>query len=441
MLNYYSFALKKFILPFADKLMKTEVNKFYKLIEILQNYTPHEIKKWQNQRLKDLIHHAYHNTVYYKKLFDNLNISTKVINTIVDLKRLPVLTKEIIKNSFHDIQATDINNYPFNYSSTGGSSGDPLKYLLDNKSWSYSVANTIFNWEKSGFNYGDKYIALGSSSLFVNKKRSIKHSIYYKLKNKISLNGVNMSDRVCSEYINLVQDYNIKFIYGYASSIYLLAKYAAKKNINLDLIACFPTSEILTEKYRQQIQYAFQCQIIDCYGANDGGITAFEHIPGYFEVGYNCVFVQENTDSDGIGSILLTDLFNYAMPLINYKLGDVVQVNEKVNNDYKYNGQIINKVLGRSSDIIELENGNILTGPGFTILFKDLPVEYYFIEKLEGNSIKCSIMKLPEYSKSDEDVVRSTLKKQAGQDSEIIIDYINEITLSKSGKRKYFKTN
>ena len=200
--------------------------------------------------------------------------------------------------------------------------GDPMKYFLDIESWSFSNANYILNWEKTGYNYGDNYIALGSSSINVNQKKSIKHFLYYRLKNKVSFNGINMSNEVCNEYLEYIKQHKIKYIYGYASAIYLLSKYAEKHSIKVNINACFPTSEILTPLYRETIEKSFNCPVINCYGANDGGITAFEHQVGFFEVGYNSIVRIYEKDANMMGSALLTDLLNYAMPLINYQLGD-----------------------------------------------------------------------------------------------------------------------
>ena len=90
---------------------------------------------------------------------------------------------------------------------------------------------------------------------------------------------------------------------------------------------------------------------------------------------------------------------------------------------------------------MRLENGQILTGPGFTILFKDLPVEAYSIEKNGINSILCKIKKLSDYSKKDEEIVYSTFNKQAGPKAKISIKYTDEFKVQKSGKRKYFFSN
>lgn len=437
-MSVYSSVLKSLIIPFVDKSMKTDIMGNYTLITKMQNWTSSEVCEWQSKKLQKLIHHAYNNTEYYKELFDKLNINPNLVRSKDDLKKISILAKKKIRENYVKLIARNISTIPHIKSSTGGSTGVPLKFLLDKNSWSFSNANNIINWEKTDYNYGNKYIALGSTSLSVDKPKSIKHYLYYKLKNKIGLNGINLSDETCKNHIELIIRKNVKYIYGYASAIYLLAKYIYSNKIKLNISACFPTSEILTDLYRETIIKAFNCQIVNCYGAHDGGITAFEHEKGFFEVGYNSIITLKEKDDNNIGSVLLTDLFNYAMPLINYQLEDEIQIDDKKNKNYSYNGQIINHVFGRTSDVIRLENGRILTGPGFTVLFKDIPVESYCIEKNGKNSMLCTIKKLPKYNKDYENLIINTLKKQAGNDSIINLKYINDFSLTKSGKRRYF---
>jgi phenylacetate-CoA ligase len=440
MSKIYSKIIKNTILQIADRAMNTNIVSSYRQIKKIQEYSTNERKEWQNARLRQLIDYAYNNTKHYNQQFKQLGLLPENINSIEDLEKLPVLTKKTIRENLNNILSDCITSIPHIKSGTGGSSGDPLIYYQDRRSWSMCNANNIINWERVGYNYGDKFIALGSTSLYVNKKTLLKHKMYYYLKNKIALNGVNMSEKVCKNYINLIKKTKIRFIYGYASSIYILAKYALENNEKIKIGACFTTSEVLQDHFRRTIKNAFLCDILDCYGANDGGLNAFARYEGFYDVGYNCLVRIEKPDSNGIGPALLTDLFNFAMPLINYKIGDEIQIDETKNKDYPYNGQIINKVFGRTSDIIQLENGVTLTGPGFTILFKDLPVEHYCIKKSGINTIECSIVKLPGFTQYHEDIIRSTFKKQMGADTVFNIEYTIQIPQTKSGKRQYFKS-
>lgn len=405
----------------------------------MNSWTPLEVEAWQNNKLKDLVSHAYLHTKFYKELFDRLNISPEDIISKDDLYKIPVLTKQDIINNYSSLVPNNIDTIRYKKASTGGSMGDPLKYLLDIESWSYFNANSIVHWERTAYKYGQKYVALGSTSLFVNKKASIKHRFYYKLKGKIGMNGINMSEEVCSEYVSFIKNNKIIFIYGYASSIYLLAKYVLDHHIQIKINSCFPTSEMLTDLYRDTIINAFNCDIVNCYGARDGGINAFEHKKGYFETGYNSLFVLEDKFQKNRGSLLVTDLLNKAMPLINYKLGDEVEI-EVSDNKYIYNGQLIKRILGRSSDIIVLDNGHVLTGPGFTVLFSNIPIKAYKIKKLSNNELICEIIKNTDYTPEHEKIVLGSLKKHAGDNINIIINYKNSFELTSSGKRNYFYT-
>ena len=435
----YSNIIKNLFFPISDKYFKTHISKSIKQINYLSCLSKSEIILWQNNKLKELINHVYLNTKYYRNIFDSLKLKPENITSIEDLDKIPILTKEIIRNNFDDLIPSNIINHPYNKNATGGSGGDPLIYFLDNKSWSFSTANNIYNWEKKGFTLGKKYIALGSTSLYVDKENSLKHFLYYRMKNKIGLNGINMSNKVCENYISIIKKKKIKYLYGYASSIYMLSKYVIKKSISIDIKICFTTSEVLTDIFRKTIRTAFSSKILDCYGANDGGISAFEHEKGFFEVSYNSL-VRQKEIINNKGSLLVTDLLNYSMPLINYQIGDNVVINKNKNKISLYNGQIINKILGRISEVIELENGNVITGPGFTILFKDLPVEYYKIEKDGLNSIKCSLMVLPSYTKEHEELIQTTFKKQIGEETNFNLEYTDKFKVSNSGKIQYFKS-
>jgi phenylacetate-CoA ligase len=433
--------LKYFVLPVADKVMHTHTSYYLKSISELNKLSAAQIRAWQDEQLQRLILHAYDSTKYYRSLMDRLRLRPSDITCIDDLSLLPELTKEDIRSNFNDLQSAKLSMLHYRQASTGGSTGNPLKYLRDNRSWSFSNANNILNWEQYGYKYGDKYIALGSTSLFVNKSSSWKHKLYYLLKSKIGLNGINMSDQVCHSYVQLIKEQGVRFVYGYASSIYLLAKYCLKKGIALPITACFPTSEVLTDEYRTVIKKAFNCGILNCYGAHDGGVTAYDHDRGYFEVGYNCLVRTSDEHVESPSSFarpaLLTDVFNYSMPLINYRLGDdFVNVGTRAD----YNGQTIEKIGGRASDILKLENGHVLTGPGFTILFKDLPVNHYCIQKTGVNQVKCYIFQDAGFTNEHEALILGTLQHQLGHDVDIDIEYTLEIKRTPSGKVAYFLT-
>ena len=433
MRKIYACFLEFIVFPLADKVMKTKLMYYYHKIKQMEKWSAVEIENWQFENLKKLIAYAYENTVYYKELFDRIQIKPEDIRTTSDLSKIPFLTRELILENFDKLVSKKVKTIPHIQVMTGGTTGTPMTYLLDKISWSFSNADYIVNWEKAGFKFGDKHVALGGSSIFGGHGSSLKHIIYYGLKGKIKLDGMNLSDEVLKSYVDLIKKKRIKYIYGYASSIYLLAKYVATHKISLKINACFPTSEILTDNYREAILEAFNCKIVNCYGAHDGGITAFEHKRDTFEVGYN-VFIRVQTNKTK-GPILLTNLLNYAMPMINYQLGDEVKIKESTSG---YNGQVIEKVYGRIPDIIRLENGRILTGFSFFERIFNLPVKAWSLEKKKMNTLLCKVIKQHGYDESDEETLITKLKEYAGEDVTIEVKYFDKFKLTPSGKRNYY---
>lgn len=422
------------IFPVADFVMGTKAMHWYRNIKMMNDWSTEEIDIWQTNRLKELVQHAYNHTVYYKEVFDSIGLKPEDIETFDDLKKLPVLTKEIIKARFEDIKPDNIQQIKHRFSSTGGSTGDPLRFLLDENTWGFVTAAKINAWKSTGYHYGDLYVSLGSSSLFPVNKRSRIHEIYYRIRNTIPLNGMNMEDAVCKKYTDIILENKAHYLYGYASSIYLLALYVQKNSIQLDIKGVYSTSEVLTDAYRQTIESTFNVRVFDCYGARDGGITAYEVTSGFYNVSYNTFC--ETKDENSLSKLYCTNLIDFAFPFIRYELGDEVLLDK--DSDNQYNGQTIKKIGGRSADIIHLSNGKVLTNPGFTILFKAFNIEAYRVEQLGTLALKVRIQKMDSFEEHEEHDIIAAMKKHAGDDCEIVVEYVNQFEPLKNGKRSFF---
>ena len=109
-----------------------------------------------------------------------------------------------------------------------------------------------------------------------------------------------------------------------------------------------------------------------------------------------------------------------------------------MDNHNDYNGQVLSKVFGRSSDVIELSNGNVLTGPGFTIFFKDVDVEAYSVKQTGNLELTIQIKENSNYIPENDKLIIQTMKKYAGSDCKIVLQKVDKFDLLKSGKRKYF---
>ena len=424
----------KVVLPIADKAYHTNISHWYDKVSDMISWSPEQIKIWQNANLQSLIKDAYDYTPYYHDLFTEYKIKPSDINTADDLSIIPPLTKQIILDRFDDLVSRK-KGIHYKMKSTGGSTGNPTRYIKDNNSWGFDNAFNIAMWKDTGYKYGDLFLALGSSSIFPTNEKNTIHSLYYKLKGKIPFNAMNMSDERLYECSRLLIKQNIHYIYGYASSIYLLSKYIEDNGLQsqVNIKACFPTSEILTDTYRNTIERVFSCIVSDMYGAHDGGIVA-HNIGNGFKVGYNCIVRTDNMESNCEAQ--LTDVLSSSFPFINYKLGDILEIDDGYN-DF-YNGQVLKNVVGRTSDIIMLENGRKLTGPGFTILFSKVKILGYRLYKSGEMELTVCIVKDKGYDENDENLIINTLHKHCGEDCNIVLKYCDHIETRANGKNLFF---
>ena len=435
--------LKEFIafhclLPLGELAVGTCATRWYRRIARMEKWTPAEVEAWQHTRLQAFVRHAYEHTVYYRQLFDSLGIRPEDVKTREDLKRLPVITKEIVNAHYEELIPDDFPLIRHRLSRSGGTTGVPIQYYCDENVWGYVTAARIYHWQKMGYRFGDAFIALGSASLF-SKAPSLRRRLYDRLRNEHPLNCVNMTDEVCKGYCDFINKNRIHFIYGYAAAIYMFADYVRRTGSRLNEIkAVFTTSENLTDHYRETIEQVFGCKVMDCYGARDAGITGYEDGYHRYRIGYNAIVELVDTIEENAGSVVTTNFLNDAFPLIRYRFGDEAELVPPAEVE-GYNGQMFRRILGRSSHVLRLENGHHLTATGISMIMKEFDIKAFDIRKTARNKVLLRIQTIPEkYTEAQEAEIVRTFKRYLGDDCTLDVEYVKEFEANANGKRTYF---
>lgn len=429
--------LLKIILPICESVVGTCAMKWYKQISLMDGWDVSRIEEWQNSHLRQFVEHAYHHTAYYKKLFDDLGIEPKDIQCREDLKKLPIITKQIVNEHYEELIPDNLSSFKYRISRSGGTTGIPMRYFCDERVWGYVTGAKIYYWKKRGYTYGDAFLALGSASLFSNKP-SMKRRIYDFIRNEHPLNCVNMTEDICENYCHYLSRHHIHFVYGYAAAIYMFAQYVEKNKPAIpEIKAVFTTSENLTDLYRETIERAFGCKVMDCYGAKDAGITGYEESYHSYRIGYNTIVEVENEIAEGVGSVLSTNFLNYSFPLIRYSYGDEAEL-KAVGCD-GYNGQVFGRILGRTSHVLRLENQHKLTATGMSMIMKEFDISAFDIQKTGVNTVLLRLQIIPEkYTDVQESRIRKTLMGYLGEDCTLVIEHVDHFKVNSNGKRTYF---
>jgi phenylacetate-CoA ligase len=398
--------------------------------------------KEANKQLKNIINYAYNYVPYYTKLFDGLGISPKDINSIEELQKLPILTKEVIKKNFEDFIPKNINSLRFINDSTGGSTGIPLKYRMSLEDYERGPALLYRGWSTACYKLGDKVAVIAGSSLIPNVKTDFTFKIFDFFLNQKHYSSYNLSEQNLFKYLQSLNSWKPKFIRGYSSSIYLVAKFIDDNQLTIKFHpkAIFTTAEKLLEHQKKMIEKVFNTEVFDNYGLNDGGVSAYEcpmHKGLHIDMERA---ILEVVDEDGKqifdkpGKILATNLFNYALSFIRYDTGDLGVVSSE-RCSCSRETLLLKEVIGRTTDSLIL-NGINIGSPVLTVLMGKFDIEQYQIVQDSEDSITIRIVKEQNFSKRDEDFIRKSFFAHVGEIN-IKFDYVDSIVPFEGQKHKF----
>lgn len=363
--------------------------------------TFHELKKQQEKQLRHIIRYAYEKVPYYHRLMKQLKVSPSDIKKIEDLKKLPILTKETIKNHWEMFKPIDLHKIEYYQFSTGGSTGTPFRYRIDKKSRLLSWLLLYRGWSYGGYSPGQQILFIGGTSI---GKDSVIQHIKDKLRNFIRISAFDMSDDALERYLTIINRKKPKFWYGYATSIYFLLKWVKINNKELSYSpkAIFTTAEKLHKPMRKLIEEVSGSSVFDQYGLNDGGVSAMEceeHMGLHISTERA---IMEIVDKDGepldegTGTIIATDLYNKSLPFIRYNTGDRGNL---LPSDFSCpcgrGSRMLKEIIGREEDMLITPTGRYIHGEFITHIFWELP-EVKKFRIIQKRKDKISILIEPE---------------------------------------------
>ena len=287
----------------------------YRALEEAASLNEQELGKIQFHKLKAVLIHAYEHTGYYHNLFDQVKFNPYQFEEVEELRKIPLLTREIIESDFDALQADDISD--FYIGETGGSTGKPLRVLLERSSIYKEKAFIYHFWSRYGYDYKTSRIATFRGVDF-SGKISKTNPLY----NEIILNPFVLSESNVNLYAQKIGRFGAEFIHGYPSAITNFCRLINKCGIEVNRIkAVFLISESCSKSQKEIIEKTLDCPVAAFYGHTERAVFAeqcgpdlvyeFNPLYGYTE------FVERKE-----GNIVCTGFLNLKLPLIRYALDD-----------------------------------------------------------------------------------------------------------------------
>ena len=169
-MGLYNIIDKNLLLPMGDLVYGSEISRQWKALRQAEFLPYQQILEVQNAKLRRLVEHAYNSVPYYHRLFDHLGLQPEDIQRKEDLVKIPILTKQTIRDNYDDMFSDAVDPKRFRKSSSGGSTGTPLQFCTDNHEWSLQRSSTLRAWESYGLNLGDRIFSFGGNSIARKKK-------------------------------------------------------------------------------------------------------------------------------------------------------------------------------------------------------------------------------------------------------------------------------
>jgi phenylacetate-CoA ligase len=439
----YSELFRSVIFPVMELSQGTKIQKYLKWLNKTQWWKREELEELQNKKLRALIRHAYENVPYYHNLFKEIGLMPDDIKSKEDLIKLPFLTKDIIRRNLPQLLAKNIPKSQFIEAHSSGSTGEPLKYYIDKESYSYGWAQTFRCWSWVGYKLGEPYVKIS-----LNPRTKLSKKLQDYLMNCIYIYSSDVNEKTLKKQLQGMA--RAKIIRGYASSMYILAKLIRNSGIrNVNLLkpnAIMTTGDTLFSHYRELIESTFDCKVFDGYGGESTSIAfECEEHEGYHLCDETVILEfmrgEEPASTGELGEIVFTNLENYAMPFIRYKINDIGVKSD----DCCSCGRglsVMKSIEGRDTDIVVTPNGGFLVVHFFTILFEHIEgVEQFQVIQDKIDRLRINIVKNEKFTDADLRHIISWIKKHAGEEMEVNVEFVDSIPSTKSGKRRFVISN
>lgn len=420
--------------------------KTYSFLKKSQWWSDEEIHTYQLERLQELISHAYVNVPYYTQLFDDIGLKPEDLQSFEDLKKIPYLTKQIVQENIEQLKA---KNYPpeaFQYVSTGGSTGIPMGfYLEEGVSNAKERAFIKTMWDKVGYRFIDRCVYLrGSIVKNANKGEFWEYSM---LNRWLIMSSYHMTDENLPAYIKKIREFKPKFFQAYPSAITILARYMKEHNISpfssVKAILC--GSENLYPSQRELIEDVFKCRVYSWYGHSEQAVLGgeCEHNTSYHlfpEYGYTELIDESGNpvkEEDGVGEIVVTGFNNSIFPFIRYRTMDLgVLTHERCKCGRKYS--LLKRVEGRLQELIVTKDNRLISMVAINMhsdIFKNVK-QFQFYQEEKGE-VTLNIVPNQNYSENDSEIIKDELSKKLGDGVNLTLNFVENIPRTRSGKYRF----
>lgn len=418
-----------------------------KSLEDSQYWPREKLMALQLERMKALLCHAYAHVPYYRARMDEAGFVPEKFTNFGDLAKLPLLSKEDIRENQADLLANNIAMANCHASETGGTTGVKMRFCRDNACLAAKEA-ARYRFERwTGWNFGEPMgLVWTAQQDYVGhwtRKARIKNSLFER---QAVLPAAILDSETIVNYISLLRRKKPTMVRAFTSPLYEVATHILKAGLTgFSLKGIVTTGEPLYPHQRETIEKAFGCEIFDSYRCREVGPIAQEcETHEGMHINAEALFVEivpaaDMPHENGLGEVVVTDLLNHGMPFIRYRMGDLARLAE---HDCPCGRglPLLKDIAGRTADLLFTPKGKAITAGSLVLYLVDeapglLGQAQIIQDDVDHLLIRLTRQPLP--SQQIMDYQRDKVRELFGPDMRVDFDLVESIPRASSGKYRF----
>lgn len=444
----YGAVLGRVLYPSWERLRRRPTFDLLRQLQQSERASLDELTSIRTGYLRRLIRHAYLHTAHYRTSFDEAGLVPGDVETLDDLRKLPLLERAIAQSSVTERTAA----WPevAVVKTTSGSTGQPLevRFSAESRHWRDAIRLRGFGW--GGYRLGHKAMHLwGVAAVPPSRYMRAKIALDHFLRRDVYTSCMVRSEEVLAGMVRLIRRERPNVLAGYAQALADLARYVNRNGLrSWDTIPVIYGAERLWEHDRADLAQAFGPAVFETYGCREFMLMGMEcgaH-DGLHESAENLIVEILVRQADGTvrparvgeqGEVAVTDLHNLACPFIRYLTGDLATARAQNPCACGRTLPMFGAVEGRVTDTMHDADGNPVEGILFNILFLNMAKhtrQFQAVQRADGSLV---LKVVPTLDGRLPPEVESLIREFVGKHLRgvpLVIELVHDIPLTRAGK-------
>jgi phenylacetate-CoA ligase len=417
-----------------------------RFLQAAQWWNTDRIKSWQLKKIQQMIAYAYKNVPGYYHLYNTAGVKPAHIQSVDDVKPLPVVTKELIRDNLRDFTSRAIPEWKRFYLATGGSTGVPFGFFQTAPNAQIESAFMHLGWQRADWRLGE--ISAELRGRFIGSRE--KFWKYERYERTLLLSSYYLTEHTYDLYASKIRQYKPRYLKAYPSAATILADLVLSEKqvgqITFEII--FLGSENLYEWQRAKLTSAFPtAKLFAWYGHAEQIIlaamcenSAQYHIWPFYGFTEVCDEQGQEVQHGEKGELVGTSFWNYATPFIRYRTQDLAQKGDSYCHNCGRQFQLLQNIDGRLQEMIISRTGRYVSMTAINMhsnVFEH--VKQFQFHQVTAGQVKFMIIRKPNYSDRDTQRIYVDLSKKLGSDIDLEIVFTDQISKPPNGKFRFLK--